>query len=106
MTFHSTMRLPSSLAGGVVYPLQERVFQRPTFSYLSALEGSQRLGRSCVENLQIVKLGALPRVAHAHSPWHRQRMDAAGLRPAPWTMQVWPALSSTFFPSLPTWLAT
>ncbi len=29
------MRLPAAIAGGVVYPPQEQVFYRPTFSYLA-----------------------------------------------------------------------
>lgn len=75
------MKLPSRIAGGVVYPLQERVFRRPTFAYLAELEKSQWLTRSAVEALQLEKLRALLNVAHAHSPWHRARMQEAGLQP-------------------------
>ena len=75
------MRMPPALAGGVIYPLQERAFHRPTFGYLAALEQSQRLDRTGVEALQIQKLRALLTIAHAHAPWHRSRMEAAGLRP-------------------------
>lgn len=71
----------SSVAAGWIYVLQERVFGRPTFSYLAALERSQRLTRSGVEALQLEKLRALLACAHAHSPWHRRRIDEAGLRP-------------------------
>lgn len=75
------MKLPSSIAGGWIYPLQERVFGRPTFGYLAALEHSQRLPRAGIEALQLEKLRALLASAHAHSPWHRRRLDEAGLRP-------------------------
>ncbi|MDP2835154.1 MAG: phenylacetate--CoA ligase family protein [Pseudomonadota bacterium] len=75
------MNLPHFLAGRVVYPLQERAFKRPTFTYLAELEKSQWLSRAEVEALQLDKLRRLLQVAHAHCPWHRQRMDAAGLSP-------------------------
>ena len=75
------MKLPSAIAGRCVYPLQEHIFGRPTFAYLAQLEGSQRLSRAGVEALQLEKLRALLSTAHTHSPWHRRRLDAAGLRP-------------------------
>ena len=75
------MKLPALLAGRVIYPLQELAFRRPTFSYLSDLERSQWLPRDGVEALQLDKLRCLLGVAHAHCPWHRRRLDAAGLRP-------------------------
>lgn len=75
------MKLPSRIAGGLIYPLQERVFRRPTFAYLTELEKSQWLARSAVEALQLEKLRALLNVARTHSPWHRARMQEAGLEP-------------------------
>lgn len=75
------MQLPPRLAGRVLYPWQERIFGRPTFDYLEALERSQRLDRRGIEALQLDKLKRLLSIAHQHSPWHRRRMDAAGLRP-------------------------
>ena len=75
------MRVPSFLAGGVIYPLQERALGRPTFGYLAALEKSQWLTRSDVENLQLEKLRRLLGVAYAYAPWHRARMQEAGLTP-------------------------
>lgn len=75
------MKLPSRIAGGVTYPLQERVFRRPTFSYLNALEKSQWLTRSAIEALQLEKLRALLNVAHSYAPWYRARMQEAGLQP-------------------------
>ena len=75
------MKLPVFIAGRLVYPLQERVFGRPTFDYLAALEHNQWLERGGVEALQLDKLRHLLSVAHAHCPWHRRRLEAAGLRP-------------------------
>lgn len=75
------MRLPTIVAGGIVYPLQERALRRPTFAYLAALERSQWLGRSELEALQLEKLRALLGLAQAHCPWHAERMAAAGVRP-------------------------
>ncbi|HNQ04167.1 MAG TPA: phenylacetate--CoA ligase family protein [Thiobacillaceae bacterium] len=75
------MRLPAAIAGRLVYPLQERVFRRSTFSDLATLERSQWLTRGALEDLQRRKLRELLEVAHAHCPWHRRRMQAAGLAP-------------------------
>ena len=63
----------------IVYPLQERLLQRPTFAYLESLEQSQWLDRTDVEALQSRKLAALLRTAAAHSPWHAERIRAAGI---------------------------
>ena len=63
----------------IVYPLQERLLQRPTFAYLESLEHSQWLDRADVEALQSRKLGSLLRTAAAHSPWHAERIRAAGI---------------------------
>ncbi len=74
------LKLPSRVAGRLIYPLHERVFRRPTFSYLAELEKSQWLSREGIEDLQLQKLRMLLGSAHAHSPWHRQRIEQAGLR--------------------------
>ena len=76
-----SLTVPAKLARGVIYPLQEHLCRRPTFAYLAELERSQWLSRSDVEDLQLRKLRELLGIAHAHSPWHRQRLDAAGLQP-------------------------
>jgi phenylacetate-CoA ligase len=73
------MKLPTAFAGSLVYPLQERLLGRPTFSLLEFLEQSQWLDRADVEALQLDNLRRLLRAAHAHSPWHRRRMEHAGL---------------------------
>lgn len=75
------MKLPASMAGRVVYPLQERLLGRATFSELQALEASQWRDRAGVEALQLERLRSLLAVAARHSPWHRARMEAAGLLP-------------------------
>lgn len=75
------LTLPAAVAGGLLYPLQERLFHRPTFDYLADLERSQWRSRAEVEALQLDKLRHLLAVAHQHGPWHRERLDAAGLRP-------------------------
>lgn len=71
---------PAWLARGA-YRLHERALRRPTFAYLDELERDQWLDRAGVEALQLRKLDRLLAIAHAHSPWHRRRIDAAGLRP-------------------------
>jgi len=71
----------SSVAGRIIYALQEHLLKRPTFDYLADLERSQWLSRTELEKLQIRKLTALLKLAHAHCPWHRERIDAAGIDP-------------------------
>ena len=63
----------------VVYPLQERLLNRPTFSYLESLGRSQWLARGELEALQAEKLAALLRIASDHCPWHAERIAAAGI---------------------------
>jgi phenylacetate-CoA ligase len=73
--------LPSAVAGRLVYPLQERLVGRPTFAYLESIERSQWLDRAGIEALQCEKLRELLATARDHSPWHRRRLEAVGLRP-------------------------
>jgi phenylacetate-CoA ligase len=73
------MKVPAALAGRLIYPAHERVFGRPTFDYLAELERTQWLDRAGIEALQLERLCTLLKTAHDHSPWHRDRMDAAGL---------------------------
>ena len=75
------MRTPFLLSRHLVYPIQEKAFHRPTFPYLAQLEKSQWLSREGVEQLQLEKLRALLAVAREHCPWHRQRLEVAGLSP-------------------------
>lgn len=67
------------LSRRVVYPLHERLIMRPTFAYLESLEESQWLSRETLEQLQLQKLTELLRTAAKHSPWHSERIRAAGL---------------------------
>ena len=78
------------LSRRVVYPLHERLLKRPTFAYLDSLEQSQWLSRAALERMQMQKLTELLQTAARHSPWHAERMSAAGLdiddRGAPLTL--------------------
>src|SRR3989475_7063266 len=67
------------LSRRVVYPLHERLLKRPTFAYLESLEESQWLSRAELERLQARKLTRLLQTAARHSPWHAERIRAAGL---------------------------
>jgi len=76
--------LPARVAGAAartVYRLQERALGRPTFAMLAALERSQWRPREQIEQQQFASLQALLQLAHAHCPWHRRRIGAAGLDP-------------------------
>ena len=75
----SSLAVHPALARRVVYPLHERLMRRPTFAYLESMERSQWLTRAEVERLQMDKLKALLRTAVRHSPWHAERIRAAGL---------------------------
>lgn len=68
-----------AIARHVVYPLQERFLNRPTFAYLAELEQSQWWSRAEVEALQMRKLACLLSIAQNHSPWHARRLAEAGL---------------------------
>ncbi|MEP7208893.1 MAG: phenylacetate--CoA ligase family protein [Casimicrobiaceae bacterium] len=71
--------MPPVLARRVVYPLHEQVMRRPTFAYLASLERTQWLPREELEALQLRKLQVLLATALAHSPWHADRIRAAGM---------------------------
>ncbi|MBS0510325.1 MAG: phenylacetate--CoA ligase family protein [Proteobacteria bacterium] len=62
-----------------IYRAQEAALGRPTFDYWQELEHSQWLSRDAVEALQARKLNVLLGHALAHSPWHADRIRAAGL---------------------------
>lgn len=67
------------LSRTVIYPLQEYLLNRPTFSYLAAIEQSQWLSWQDIEALQMAKLQELLSVAVQHCPWHGDRINAAGV---------------------------
>lgn len=72
------MRTPGWLARSV-YRAQEAALRRPTFAMLDALERTQWLTRAEVEHYQTLRLNALLLTAFEHSPWHAERIRAAGL---------------------------
>ena len=67
------------LSRAVIYPLQEKLLNRPTFEYLATIEKSQWLTRQEIEELQRVKLQKLLSTAQQYSPWHSKRLIEAGL---------------------------
>jgi phenylacetate-CoA ligase len=67
------------ISGNILYPLQEKLLNRPTFSYLQELERTQWLPRSEIEALQTQKLQTLLKTAKEHSPWHAHRIEKTGL---------------------------
>ncbi|WP_431065176.1 phenylacetate--CoA ligase family protein [Methylotuvimicrobium sp.] len=67
------------ISRNIVYPLQEKLLNRPTFSYLKELEKTQWLSREEIETLQLKKLRTLLKIANEHSPWHANRIEASGI---------------------------
>ena len=43
----------------LIYPLQEKLVQRPTFSYLANLDQTQWFSREDIETIQLQKMKAL-----------------------------------------------
>lgn len=62
-----------------VYRAQESLIGRETFKMLESLERSQWLERQPLEDLQACQLNRLLLLALNHSPWHAERLEAAGL---------------------------
>lgn len=65
-----------------IFRAQEAVLKRPTFKVLAELERSQWLSPDEMAELQRQRLNRLLGQALAHSPWHRARIQAAGLAEA------------------------
>jgi phenylacetate-CoA ligase len=63
----------------LIYPLQEKLLNRPTFSYLDDLEKTQWYSRAGIEALQLQKLQSLLKTAKEHSPWHARRIENSGI---------------------------
>ncbi|MDD1613812.1 MAG: phenylacetate--CoA ligase family protein [Methylococcaceae bacterium] len=63
----------------LIYPLQEKLLKRPTFSYLEDLEKTQWYSRNGIEVLQLQKLQTLLKSAKEHSPWHARRIENSGI---------------------------
>ena len=73
--------LYNELVAHTLFPLHERLMQRPTFDYLKELDKSQWMSRAEVEHLQMHKLKLLLQSAEQHSPWHAENIRSAGLEP-------------------------
>ncbi len=67
------------LSRQLIYPLQESLLHRPTFSYLESLENTQWLSRVELEALQLQKLQTLLLSAQQHSTWHAERITSSGM---------------------------
>ncbi|MBE0435305.1 MAG: phenylacetate--CoA ligase family protein [Methylomicrobium sp.] len=67
------------ISRNIVYPLQEKLLNRPTFPYLKELEKTQWMSREEIEALQLKKLQTLLKTAKEHSPWHAKRIEESGL---------------------------
>lgn len=63
----------------LIYPLQEKLLKRPTFSYLESLEKTQWYSRADIETLQLQKLQTLLKTAMEHSPWHAARIENSSI---------------------------
>jgi len=62
-----------------VFRAQEAAMHRPTWAVLAGLERTQWLGREDMAAYRQARLNALLATALAHSPWHAERIRAAGL---------------------------
>ncbi|MGR9117303.1 MAG: phenylacetate--CoA ligase family protein [Gammaproteobacteria bacterium] len=63
----------------IIYPLQEKLLHRPTFSYLRELEKSQWQSKEEIEIIQLKKLQALLNTAKEHCPWYSKRIIESGI---------------------------
>jgi phenylacetate-CoA ligase len=63
----------------LIYPLQEKLVNRPTFSYLKDLEKTQWYSRNDIEALQLKKLKILLESSKKHSPWHAGRIEKSDI---------------------------
>jgi len=72
------MSVPAWFARSV-YRAQEAAMHRPTFAMLAELERTQWLSREGIEAYQTQRLNQLLAGTLAHSPWHAERLRAAGL---------------------------
>ena len=75
------MSLPAWFSRGV-YRAQEAAMHRPTFALLDEFERTQWLSREAMDEYQTQRLNVLLKTALAHSPWHADRLRAAGLAEA------------------------
>jgi phenylacetate-CoA ligase len=91
------MSIPAWFARSV-FRAQEAAMHRPTFAVLAELERTQWLSRDAIQIYQAERLNQLLHNALAHSPWHAERIRAAGLEPAVWGG----TMTSAYLSRLPT----
>lgn len=72
------MSMPAWFAR-TVFRAQEAAMRRPTFTRLAELERTQWLSPDAMAAYQAKRLNVLLRSAFDHSPWHADRLRAAGL---------------------------
>ncbi len=77
------MSVPAWFARSI-YRAQEAAMRRPTFAMLAEIERTQWLSRDAMQAYQTRKLNELLQCALAHSPWHAERIRAAGLEADAW----------------------
>ena len=75
------MSVPAWFARSV-FRTQEAAMRRPTFAVLAELDRTQWLSPEGMAEYQTQRLNALLQTALAHSPWHADRLRAAGLAEA------------------------
>jgi len=91
------MSVPAWFARSV-FRAQEAAMHRPTFAVLAELERTQWLSPADMAEYQTRRLNGLLQTALAHSPWHADRLRAAGLAEAVWDG----AVTLADLPRLPT----
>lgn len=84
------MSIPAWFARSV-YRAQEAAMHRPTFALLAEIERTQWLSCEGIEAYQTQRLNQLLASALAHSPWHADRLRAAGLAEAVKSAAITPA---------------
>lgn len=76
---HNAMFALPPLVARTLFRAQEAAVRRPTFACLARLERSQWQTRADIEARQTQALNRFLHNAAQHSPWHAQRLRAAGL---------------------------
>src|SRR5215470_16853886 len=69
------------LAGRALFPLQERLKGKSTYTFLNQLEKSQWLSADRLEELQFGRLKTHLEFAYQHVPYYRRLFDERDVRP-------------------------
>lgn len=88
-TVRPQMAVNTTLAGSVLYPLQERILGRPTFRVLAELEASQWFSADQLHALRARKLRALLERLTTRSSFYKYAFANLGIDPRiddPWTI--------------------